>query len=315
MKIVLTGRTETGPGFICPKGIYRLPEEKCARASSFIQRGTGLALIPDVRENVFTCVRILPVERISRFEWAEPDNPSGTEQASIIRHPFLVTADDEGDYLLLEQSELFEELCQNGLSHVPAQVCSRERLKLSADRLNLTGLTSRDLVGLTVQHADQFIVDNEEKTAPSGYLTARLEFCDQRTVFLHMRHSSRIGCPAALGLLFRAINRTGGYIPALSSGVRPNTPLKVASVTGRLTLPSFDLRDLVSAAASERLYPPNLIRVASDCRVLNIDFPVSVLASESTTEEKEAFLHDLILYREQSRRTAVFDGQVYILNR
>jgi hypothetical protein len=55
--------------------------------------------------------------------------------------------------------------------------------------------------------------------------------------------------------------------------------------------------------------------VQTPFRVFNIDFPVSVLESDLPGAEKETFLKDLILYREQGCRTTYFEGPVYILNR
>ena len=104
-------------------------------------------------------------------------------------------------------------------------------------------------------------------------------------------------------------------MPELRGSARANTPLKAVSPSAWLTLPEFSLDDLASAAASERFFPPNIIRAITSQRVFNIDFPLSVLGSDMPLEEKESFMRDLVLFREQSCRTAFFEGRVYILNR
>jgi hypothetical protein len=71
---------------------------------------------------------------------------------------------------------------------------------------------------------------------------------------------------------------------------------------------------LGEAALTGRLYPPGLVGVKTDGRVLSVDFPTSVLKASLSAGEKESFLHDLILYRQQIGRTAHVEGHVYILN-
>jgi hypothetical protein len=65
---------------------------------------------------------------------------------------------------------------------------------------------------------------------------------------------------------------------------------------------------------SDNLFPPNIIEAKSDCRILNIDFPMSVLLSNAPTDEKELFFKELVNLRLQSRKFSYHEGQVYIFN-
>jgi hypothetical protein len=87
------------------------------------------------------------------------------------------------------------------------------------------------------------------------------------------------------------------------------------SFSARLTLPPFSNHDLAEAAISDQFFPPRILSPRTSSRVLSIDYPISVLDSDSSLEEKQAFLQDLITLREQSHRTSLYDGQVFVLNR
>ena len=91
--------------------------------------------------------------------------------------------------------------------------------------------------------------------------------------------------------------------------------MKVTKATAYLTPPSFALEDLTAAATSDRLFPPNVFRPLTGYKVINVDFPLSVLRSDIPRDDKESFLRELIRFRAQSRKTAFVEGRVYILNR
>jgi hypothetical protein len=123
------------------------------------------------------------------------------------------------------------------------------------------------------------------------------------------------GCPQPLQELFRAINHKGRYQPIVSAVARPDAVCKTAELSGTLRLPLFTLEDIGGAVTSGHLFPPNIISVWLDSRVLSLDFPMSVLRSEIPIEEKDSFLRDLITCREQAYKTACIEGHVYLLNR
>jgi hypothetical protein len=264
-------------------------------------------------DSIFKNVTIVPVDAVSPFEWTELVSPA-SDNPAVVRHPFLVVGDIDSGLLLLDQTELFLSLVASGLTHVPVQQCHHESVQLISERLALTGFGRRDLDRLMAAHPDQLMTGLEEKDS-SGYISLAIEFLDGEKVTVHARHSSRLGCPASLDMFFRAVLARGQYLHATDVQFRPGTPFKVHAPTARLIPPKFTLQDLFSAAASGHRFPPGLIQARTAYRVFNVDFPVPVLVSDIPVEEKEIFLRDLILFREQSCRTAYFDGPVYILNR
>jgi len=264
-----------------------------------------------MKDDVFGQVRIVPVGQIGTFEWKES---LVTTDPNVVRHPLLAIRIEDGSFLLLEETDLFESLRQSGVGHVPLQVCPADQVRLTSGHLLVTGFGYEDLTRLVAQHPEKMVVD-ADTGRPEGCISVTIEFPDRKPLVVHMRHSTRLGCPAPLEYLFRSIFSKGRYLPELDLSGSSETPLKVVVPSARLTIPKFSIEDLITASISERYFPPGIVKASAGRRVLHIDFPLSVLRSDRSTAEIESFLKDLIFYREQSCKTSFFEGQVYILNR
>lgn len=265
-----------------------------------------------MKDDIFGQVRIVPISQIGAFEWGE--NASAAEQ-QVVRHPFLAIEIEDDSFLLLEETAAYESLKLAGVAHLPIQVCPSAQVRLAVGKLSLIGFSCDDLSRLVAQHPEQMAVDSVGSRTPEGCVSAGLDFPDREPAVLHLRHSTRLGCPVPMEYLFRCILSKGGFLPEMELAGNSETPLKMIVPSARLSLPEFSLDDLISASVSERFFPPGVIRASVSKRVLNIDFPLTVLQSDRSTAEIESFLRDLIFYREQTCRTSFFEGQVYILNR
>lgn len=265
-----------------------------------------------MKDDVFGQVKIVPVGQIGMFEWT--DSAAAVEQ-SVVKHPFLAVRGEDDNFLLLEETADFENLRVLGVKYLPLQVCPSSQIRLDFRKLLLIRYDFDDLKRLAAQHPDQMTITSVESNPADGWISARIEFPDRTEKSIQMRHSTRLGCPAPMQHLFRSILSKGRYMPEVDLVGSNDTPLKVIVPSARLTLPRFSLDDLRSASVSERYFPPGIVRSSAPGRVLNIDFPLSVLCSDRSPTEIESFLRDLIVYREQSCKTSFFEGQLYILNR
>jgi hypothetical protein len=271
-----------------------------------------------MNKSVLSQIRIIDSNLILPFEWEEADSDiSGLspDDISQVRNPFPVIRVPDGNYLLLEDAPLFRFLAGSGAGHVPAQVYPEASIKVLSDKLALVGFSYEDLITLVARHPDQLAVGDGGSGGSDGFIEIGLDFNGSRQINLLLRHSSRTGCPASLDCLFRAIMSKGPYLPMVDQDDLADHVIKPVSPSAIMTLPTFSLDELKSAAASDRLFPPNIVRPVSDYRVISIDFPVSVLRSDISGEEKELFLRELILFRERTRKTTCLQGMVYILNR
>ncbi len=270
--------------------------------------------------DIFSQLRLLETDQLYPYESVrllEDRMTIDLDEISLLRHPFLVTALDDDDYLLLEETEYFHALTEAGLAHVPVQVCPPERLTPLTSLIGLTGFDRGDLERTTARYAEQIHIDtaDNENLPEGGSLALTFEFPDQTPLTVRLRHTSRSGCPAALELLFRAILSRGRYLPTVENDDAAETITRLTSFSATVKIPAFSLDDLKTAASAERLFPPGLARLESTWRALNIDFPLSVLTSPIPIEEKQRFLRELILLRRRARRTSSYQGRIYLLNR
>lgn len=282
--------------------------------------GMGLALSARMDLDWLRNIQIVDRDRICPFEWSpSSDHESDLSLSDIrfVRHPLLATALGDG-YLLLEGRRDFDALAGAGLRHFPLQVASPESISLETNRLGLVGYTLEHLVQVAAKYSEQILIERNprEKPNPSGYLPVAFDF-EGESVRGYLRHSSRTGCPLSLDHLMQSILRRGRYDRIIESTVTPGatgTVTRSGSYSASLALPDFSLSDLVRAAESDHLFPPNLIQATANCRVLNMDFPMSVLADDTGVKDKEAFFRELVNIRAQSHKVSVFDGRVYVLN-
>ena len=271
-----------------------------------------------MKNGLLSQIRIIESRRILPFEWeSEPESARNADNGNgtLIRHPFPVVEIDKDNFLLLEDSERYRELSGAGLEHLPVQVCGRKAVRIAIQRLGLVNFGFNDLTRLSTKYADQIVIGEPGQEEPSGFIAVGFEFPYREPLPVFLRNSTRTGCPWPLEQIFRAILDIGRYVPRLDRRASGDGVFRTVTHSGTMTLPSFALEDLELAAKSDRLFPPNVIRVLADSRVFNIDFPISVLRADISIAEKELFLKDLITIREQACKTTFFEGRVYILNR
>ncbi|MDH3889613.1 MAG: hypothetical protein OEV49_00900 [candidate division Zixibacteria bacterium] len=270
--------------------------------------------------DIYTQLRLLDTDQLCPFESVrllENRMTVDLDEISFLRHPFLVTAMDGDDYLLLEQTEHFSALTDAGLAHIPVQVCPTESLATASSRVGLTNFDHADLFRTSARHPELIrILDSGSGNDPS-VTGVRLcfDFPRQGKFDVLLRHASRAGCPASLETLFHSIMARGGWAPVVETSDNGDTVTRLTEYSAIVTVPAFSLDDLKTAASAERLFPPGIAGVESTWRALNIDFPMSVLTSPIPIEEKQRFLRELILLRRRTRRTSSYRGRVYLLNR
>ena len=270
-----------------------------------------------MNNGLLTQIRILDTDSIRPFEWEDSTSSRPTPSAddiNLVRNPFPVLSLGDDSYLLLEEAPLFRLLSDSGLPHVPAQVYEAEDVRLAAERVALVDFHYDDLVNLIARHTDHMAIADRPGSPPPGFIEVVFEFTSGKIAPVQLRHSTRTGCADALDSLFRAIHSRGKYMPVVEHPAARDVVIKTISPSGFIDLPIFTLDDLRTAALSDRLFPPGLIRPLTSYRVVSIDFPISVLRSDISSDQKEAFLKELIIFREQSRKTAFYEGRIYILN-
>ena len=274
-----------------------------------------------MKTEILSRLRILGADRIFPFEWfadSQKTKISNLNEINLIRHPFMVTGIDNGNFLLLDDTVYFKALVDSGLRYIPVQVCRPDEIFFEQQQLGFIDYYYEDLLRISSKHPEQIILEmkTDNKKAIDGYIAIEVEFTNKPAIRVYLRHSSRTGCPHPLEFIFRSIAQKGRYLPGIDrNNTSPESITKSKPFSGLIKLPNFILDDLKTAAKTDNLFPVNIININTRHRFLNIDYPMSVLTSEITPREKEVFLKELITIREQNRRTSFYEGHVYLLNR
>jgi len=262
-------------------------------------------------------IQIVAASRLHSYERTDGTGGGLDNTSTLIHHPFLATELSGGDFLLLEKTAVFQACVNAGLKHLPIQICPSGEISVESRRLGLTKFDYDDLMRLCSRYPDQIVLSRDGEQAdnlPAGFLTARFEFNGAEPISVYLRNSSKIGCPSALENLFDAISEKGRYVPVFDRLCRSDVISGAAVPLGYVETPTFSLSDLKIAVTADRLFPAGLLDIRVNRRVLNIDYPTTVLRSEISIDEKDLFLRDLIALREQNRRTSFYSGQVFLLN-
>ena len=260
-------------------------------------------------------IHLLDGEQIQPFEWGDIEvQDLSLAETPAIRHPFLVTELTGDTFLLLGDAGYFHSLQQAGLCCFPVQVCPASAVRVSSRRLGLVRYREEDLRRLVSRHSERMHIAVSGRPDPDpAYLSLDFAFAGGSSVQVRLRDSSRSGCPSPLDALFRSILEHGSYFPLLG-GRHSGAAMQPPAFSGTVDLPPFDLEDLRTAALTDRLFPRDIITAQTDCRILGVDFPVSVLTDSCPLDQKEAFLRDLIALRASRHRISYYEGEVYLLN-
>ncbi len=259
---------------------------------------------------------IIERDRIVPFEWPDPDSQFTDDNSKLFHHPLLVTPIDENSVLLLTDSELFYGMGESGLEFFPVQVCPSKEITVESETLGLVRFSRAELQRAVAKMPDRVILTEADSDRPGDdFRPVTFSFIDGTRCLAHIRHSSRAGCPPPLEEIFHAISRDGAWFPLPGSQLNDSLWNDYPHMTAIMSLPPVSLDDLLSAVAATRLFPPGAIGIRTVSRILNIDFPLSVLTDNCPIEDKRAFLHDLISLRVRRRRLSLHHGRVYLLNR
>ena len=271
-------------------------------------------LYPDMKKEILQTMKILPIESICPFEWnSNRDDSIEIDDIHQIRHPFLVSPLKNGKYLLLEETAEFYTLLQAGIPLVPVQIVQPDQICMHQKTIGLYAFNENDLgeilstesQTISCQHADA-------NTDESGFVKL---YVGERKYLLQSKTSNETGCSNVITKLFEFFEQNGGYRMMKQHGSLSDSLMKIHRFDASVELPEITFEQIQSAGLNKEQFPPSILQTSSEVRVLYIDFPVSTLISDNSIIEKEVFLKELILLREQAEKTSIYEGRVYLLNR
>ncbi len=267
-----------------------------------------------MNKQLIQTMKILPIDLICPFEWnAFPTDTVEFEDIQHIRHPFLVTPLADGTYLLLEESAEFYTLLQAGIRLLPVQIIQKKQIQIYQKVIGLHSFDENDLGEILTGNSGQVLC--QTVTSDTNEKDSVRLLMSEKKYLLNSIPTTREGCPTAVSKLFEYIEKNGGYRMINQKEELSESLMKIHQFAASIELPEVTIDDLMLAAQKNCLFPPSILKVGADVRILYIDFPVSTLIAENSSAEKEVFLRELILLREQAEKTSIYQGKVYLLNR
>ncbi len=259
-------------------------------------------------------MRILPIDSICPFEWnSYPNEPVELDDIQHIRHPFLVMPLSDGRYLLLEESVEYYTLVQAGITLVPVQIIQRKHLHIQQGAVGIYTFDENDLGEILSLNSGQISCllstsETDEQDSVCLYL-------DDKKYIIKPISDNCESCSPVVLTLFEYFEKNGGYKMLRYQKSLSDSLMKIHRFKTSVEIPKVSLDNLVKTVETNILFPPNILKVGTDIRILYIDFPVSTLMADNSIIEKEVFLRELILLREQTEKTSTYEGKVYLLNR
>lgn len=279
--------------------------------------GTAVAKCSGMIRNILSRISIMPLDKLLPFEWSTDENEAKFSkwiESDLIHHPVRITPIDNENYLVLDQNGIYYRAVHSELENIPVLICDHKELNIVSGHLGLVNFDRHDLIRLAEKHPDQIILNEKLKSHNEQYLLFKFSFIDDSTQKVYLRNSTQTGCPFPMELIFRSVLENGRVVPFFERKQKSDSLTRIQNITSFVELPGFSLLDLKNGAQSERYFPPDVINIQSQLRVFNIDYPLSILSSDISIDEKRAFLREMVNLREQSQKTAYYQGKIYLLN-
>ena len=269
-----------------------------------------------MHKDVLTNLRLVPVSQIFPFEW---NTQKGTNddllECNHIRHPFLVTRIDINKYILLENASDFYTYQSLGLKELPVQIIQADRLVFTSGEIGLYVFDSDDIEQIVEMSGGSIYSGKNKPDNQYLKLTAIEISIGEKKETLYLSNLNSGGCSVSLSNLFRYFEKHGGYRLIKNKKALSDSLTKIHLFKAKCKLPAITLSDVIDAVKIGNLYPPMITSVQSPIRMLNIDYPISVLKADISMNEKEEFLKELLLLREETEKTSFYQGSIYLFNR
>ena len=228
-------------------------------------------------------------------------------EAGHIFNPLLVIKAVDDIYLLTDDGSYLDALKRLSVDFIPVQVASVPNPPVMTGHIFLGKWDDncfREFQRIFPRDAQIMADDSAD---PKDRVYARTKF----------------GEGIALGSSRRASGTLVDFIAYLrqkAAIVRPNarnravTDQKTGLAIVEMEFGNIGLRDVLKLGQSGFRFPSGFCRAECPCRVLGINYPIKVLKEKASVEDKQTFLHELIMLRMESGRAESFNGGVLLLN-
>jgi hypothetical protein len=237
------------------------------------------------------------------------------EKSAFIRNPVSLAPAGRRKFMLLEDSSLLEAIRQMQIPLLPAQITS----SLKSHQIEAYLYTDNSIDSGIAEFGCLFpraVQNNRGRGAVDRKQIVRMivEMQGQKEIILDLKRGGAGQLPLSLFHIFALFKKRGGPKMDVLPGQFRSAIVKSSTEFSRVRFQNFSFNDLVYAAMNRHLFPFGLLSFELNCRIIGINYPVSVLTEKASLKEKEQFLYDLINYRLRSGHPEFIRGGIYLIS-
>ena len=267
--------------------------------------------------NILSLEKLVPVEKTvsSRI----PEIKRELYRTGYQANPLLVSAEEDGRYLLLNDINCFEALRAMGIKSAVVQEIPDEcddsnflawyHLVGNFNLEYLRGLS--EILHLKLEEIDYDAVWNKE----DELISLRCTFIDGQSYRIVPRPGELIGQVSSLNSFIESYQSFSMHLKIYPDRLFIESSEIFNLGSALILLPFYRHDQILELARAKVLFPPDCLNICADNRVVGLDFPLQVLNSPVRVEEKKAFLRELLRFRMQSDKSTVYGGKVYFMGK
>jgi hypothetical protein len=219
-------------------------------------------------------------------------------------------------YLLLDDSSILESANRLKILYLPAQVTTPGKLTNIQAEAYTEGWSYDLLENFLRLFPRSAVVCNQKRELKHFTEPFKLafRFKGESDIYVCFRRCNSNEVNGALFDFFKYLSNHARLSSIFYTGSVKTANLKKSDEICLLKVLDFDFDDILKAALFGYRFPAGLFQFDFGCRIIGVDYPVSILNERASIREKEKFFRDLVSYRFLSGYPEFIGSGVYLLN-
>lgn len=237
-------------------------------------------------------------------------------ETETISAPLPLLKIGRNEYLLLQDSAMLEAARRMEIIALPVQINSTRNIIEITAEIYSEGFTPDLVDKFMKEFPRETLVCNGKRELKNyaEHVWLGISVNNDTEFFLGFRKTGGQHFSATLFAFFDFVGKHCRFTQSIYNGHFQTANLKQSRHWSRLRLIDPNLRDLKYAGQLGFHFPAAMLQFNTGCRIIGIDFPVSILNEKVPSKEKERFLSDLISFRFRTGHPEFIGSGVYLLN-
>lgn len=270
-------------------------------------------------------LEILPVDKLILHEYHDiqrtPPIIRAIQESGILRNPPIVVPLEDGTdrYMVLDGANRTTALQEMGVPHTIAQIVRVDDPGLELNPWNhvVWGANPDTLLDWARTVPDLNLLPSSEENLFRGLLDIRslamLHLADGRIYTVYTQEIELIHRIRVLNELVNCYVKRTNMDRTTNYTIVPLQDLYV-DLSGLVLLPPFRVEDVLYLASQGHLMPTGSTRFTISGRALHVNFPLGILNSNQSLDEKKAQLQDWLQDSLSRKRVRYYAEPIYIFD-